>query len=161
MAAVGLGSNLGDRSAMLARAERELRATPGIDDLRVSEAVETPALTIPGTPSQPDYLNAAAAFATTLSARALLGRLLEIERSAGRDRASEPRWGARVLDLDLLLYGDAVIDEEGLSVPHPRMHERGFVLRPLAGVCPGAVHPALGVTVRELLGRLGVGTMDP
>ena len=160
-AAVGLGSNLGDRTAMLALATRELGATPGIEDLRVSEAVETPALTIPGSPAQPDYLNAAAAFATTLPARALLARLLEIERAAGRDRSVEPRWGARVLDLDLLLFGDAVIEEDGLSVPHPRMHEREFVLRPLAGVWPEAMHPLLGVTARELLGRLGVGTMDP
>ncbi len=160
-AAIGVGSNLGDRSAMLALAERELRAMPGVRSLVMSAPVEIPALTLAGSPPQPDYLNAAAAVETTLPARALLNRLLEIERLAGRDRAGEPRWGARVLDLDLLLYGDAVIDEPGLSVPHPRMHERRFVLDPLAEVCPDALHPIEGVSVRVLLARLGAGTIGP
>ncbi len=160
-AAIGIGSNLGDRAAMIALAERELRATPGVRSLVMSAPVETPALTLAGSPPQPDYLNAAAAVETTLPARALLGRLLEIERLAGRDRAEEPRWGARVLDLDLLLYGDAVLDEPGLSVPHPRMHERSFVLGPLAEVSPDAIHPVRGASVGVLLARLHAGTMAP
>lgn len=158
-AAVGFGSNLGDREAMLALGERELRATPGVLSVVMSCAVENPALTLPGTPTQPCYLNAAAAIRTTLPARGLLDRLQEIERLAGREREREERWGARVLDLDLLLYADAVIDEPGLRVPHPRMHERRFVLAPLAEVLAEGVHPLLGVSVGGLLERVGGGTM--
>lgn len=159
IAAVGLGSNLGERGAMLALGERELRETVGVRSVVMSSAVENPAHTLAGSEPQPDYLNAAAAVETSLSARALLDRLLEIERLAGRDRALEPRWGARVLDLDLLLYGDAVIDEGGFRVPHPRMHERLFVLETLAEVLPDAVHPVLGASVADLLARAGGGRM--
>ncbi len=146
---------------MLEFAERELRGTDGIEAVEMSSAYETPALTLRGSPAQPDYLNAAARVETTFSARALLERLLEVERLAGRDRAVEPRWGARVLDLDVLLYSEAVIDEPGLRVPHPRMHERMFVLEPLAEVAADALHPVIGVSVGELLERLRAGTMAP
>jgi len=160
-AAVGVGSNLGDREAMLALAWEALASFEGVSGLRMSSAHETPALTLPGSPPQPDYLNAAAVMETTLGARALLELLLSIERRAGRDRATEPRWGARVLDLDLLVYGDAVIDEEGLTVPHPRMREREFVLAPLAEVAPGLVAPGGdGATVSELLSRFRAGTIS-
>jgi len=160
IAAVGVGSNLGDRGAMLALARGSLERADGVRSVRCSSAHETPALTLPGAAPQPDYLNAAAAVETTLGARALLGLLLSIEREAGRDRAGEPRWGARVLDLDLLLYGEAEIDEPGLSVPHPRMHDRAFVLAPLAEVLPDAVVPGSGgATVSGLLSRLRGGTI--
>lgn len=153
-AAIALGSNLGDREAALENALRRLRATPGLAVERVSAFIQTPALTLPGSDAQPDYLNAAAVLETTLPPRKLLEVLLEIERHVGRDRASEPRWGARVLDLDLLLYGDRVIDEPGLIVPHPRLHERDFVLEPLAEIWPDALHPTLNSTVRHLASAL-------
>lgn len=159
-AAVGVGSNLGDREAMVEFARAALASAEGVSRLRMSAAHTTPALTLPGSPPQPDYLNAAAVMETRLGARALLELLLSIERRAGRDRAAEPRWGARVLDLDLLVYGDAVIDEEGLTVPHPRMREREFVLAPLAEVAPGLIAPGGdGSTVVELLVRRRAGTI--
>jgi len=160
MAAVGVGSNLGDRAAVLAWAKGSLERADGVRSVRMSAAHETPALTLPGSAPQPDYLNAAAAVETTLDARALLGLLLSIEREAGRDRSAERRWGARVLDLDLLLYGEAEIVESGLRVPHPRMREREFVLGPLAEVLPDAAVPGSGgATVSELLSRLRGGTI--
>ena len=156
-AAVGLGSNLGDREGLIAGAARDLSArTTGF---RLSSSYETPAMTLEGSPPQPDYLNAAAVFFTPLAPATLLAQLLEIERLAGRDRTDEPRWGARRLDLDLLLYSDRVIDTPGLRVPHPGMTERAFVLEPLAEIAPDAVHPVARVRVGVLLERLRRGTM--
>lgn len=154
LAAVGLGSNLGDRAATIARALELLDAEPRIAVRAVSSLIETPALIAPGSPAQPDYLNGAAAIETDLSPRDLLGALLRIERSLGRERSAGERWAARTIDLDLLLYAGRVLDEPGLVVPHPRMHEREFVLAPLAEVAAGAAHPTLGLTVRALLDRL-------
>jgi len=148
VAFIGLGSNLGDRAAHLDAAVKALGAA------RVSRYVETPALLAPGdTKPQPAYLNAAAEVHTELAPRALLERLREIEQAEGRPR-ERAKWQARTLDLDLLLYGDRVIDEPGLEVPHPAMHERRFVLEPLAELAPHALHPVLRVTVAELLARL-------
>lgn len=104
----------------------------------------------PGGLPQPPYLNAAAVLETTLSARELLDVMLDIERTHGRDRAGESRWAPRTLDLDLLLYGDCVIDEPGLTVPHPEMAQRFFVMRPLAAVAPNMVHPVLGERIEDL-----------
>jgi 2-amino-4-hydroxy-6-hydroxymethyldihydropteridine diphosphokinase len=151
IAYIGLGSNVGDRHAHLAFALRTLAAVPGMRVVAASEFIETePVGPIP----QGRYLNAAAQIETSLPAREFLSALLEIERFRGRDRAREQRWGPRTIDLDLLLYGTGVIDEPGLTVPHPRLHERGFVLAPLAQIAPEVVVPTLDRTVRELLQRV-------
>lgn len=146
-----MGSNVGDRSAHLDAAGAALRELPRTRVVAVSGALETAPW---GPIAQGAYLNAAAVVETDLSARELLAALQEIERSRGRDRSKESRWGPRTLDLDLVLFGEAVIDEPGLSVPHPRMHEREFVLAPLARVAPDMVHPVLGKSLRELLAAL-------
>ena len=147
---VALGSNLGDREMHLATAIEALRAHP---EVRV-EAVSTRYETAPiGPPPQGPYLNAVVRLRTRLAPRALLARLLEIEVAAGRVRRGQ-RWGARSLDLDLLFYGSLTLDEPGLCVPHPRLHERAFVLEPLCELAPRLVHPLLGQTVEELARRV-------
>ncbi len=148
-AAIGLGSNLGDRAATLRSALTALGTDPAIDVVAVSAFQETEPV---GVVDQPKFLNAAALLETTLSARELLDRLLAIERAHGRTR-SGPRHGPRTLDLDLLLYGEETIDEPGLTVPHPRMHERRFVLDPLAELDPALEIPGRG-PVQGLLARL-------
>ena len=122
---LGLGSNLGDRLGNLRRAVALLGQRDGIRVVRSSRVFETEAVG----PPQPDYLNAVAEVETSLTARQLLDECLAIERDIGRVRTE--RWGPRVIDVDLLTFGDQRIDEPGLTVPHPRMHERGFVLVPL------------------------------
>jgi 2-amino-4-hydroxy-6-hydroxymethyldihydropteridine diphosphokinase len=150
LAFVALGSNLGDREAHLRRALQALRATRGIERVEVSRIYETdPVGTIPQGP----YLNAVAEIETGIEPRALLERLLEIEAEEGRIR-SGARGEARTLDLDLLLFADCCIDEEALILPHPRMHERGFVLEPLCDLAPQQVHPRSGETIAELAARL-------
>ena len=138
---VGLGGNLGDVAEAFASALAQMDALPATQLLRVSRRYRTPAW---GLAAQPDFLNAVAMLETRLPARDLLGRLFEIERAHGRDRAGETRWGPRTLDLDLLLYGDAVIDEPGLRVPHPHLHERAFELRPLPEIAPRVSIPGHG-----------------
>jgi 2-amino-4-hydroxy-6-hydroxymethyldihydropteridine diphosphokinase len=146
--AVALGSNLGDRDAALHGAVTALQ--PFIRHLRISSLRETAYV---GLDAQPAVLNAAAVGETALSARALLDRLLEIEQRCGRTR---PYRGApRTLDLDLILFGTAVIDEPGLIVPHPRFRDRRFVLEPLAELAPDWRDPVTGKTVGELLRDLG------
>lgn len=154
---IAMGANLGDRRATIDAAVRDLNAVEGVGVVRVSSLVETAPV---GPGSQGMYLNGAAELATTLSARALLDALLGIERSHGRDRDREARWGSRTLDLDLLVFGDAVIDEERLSVPHPRLHERVFVLAPLNEIAPDLSVPGRGV-VRELFAAVVTGDDQP
>ena len=151
LAHVGLGSNVGDRSRHLDRALDRLESTPGVIVLEQSARYETDP--VGGPPGQGPYLNAAVTLRTTLSPQALLARLLEIETDAGRRREGVPN-ASRELDLDLLLFEDRVIDEPGLTVPHPRLHERAFVLEPLRDVAPERVHPTLGETVEALAARV-------
>ncbi len=125
---VGLGANLGDREAALRGAVERLAAEPGVDVVAVSSFRETDP--VGAVLDQPRFLNGAVALETSLPARALLDLLLHIEAEFGRRREGPPG-GPRTLDLDLLLYGDERIDEPGLSVPHPRLYERAFVLEPL------------------------------
>ena len=146
---VGLGANLGEREATLGRALDLLGETPDVSVVAVSKLRDTAPV---GYLDQPEFLNGAAAVETELSPRDLLDRLLEIERELGRTRDG-PRYGPRPIDLDLLAYGDRLIDEPGLTVPHPRLHERRFVLEPLAELDPGLVVPGRG-PVQALLAAL-------
>jgi 2-amino-4-hydroxy-6-hydroxymethyldihydropteridine diphosphokinase len=141
---VGLGSNLGDRELNLRRALVRLEQ---LGSVRVSSFRETDPV---GVTDQPKFLNAAAELATELPPREVLERLLEIERELGRDRAAERRWGPRVIDLDLLLFGEEAIDEPGLTVPHPRLADRRFVLEPLCELNEDLALPD-GTRIRDLL----------
>jgi len=149
---VALGSNLGDRRAALERAVERLSAAPGVRVVAVSDWIETDP--VGGPAGQGRYLNGAAELETTLAPRALLELLLALEREAGRARDPDVKDGPRVLDLDLLLYGDQSIDERDLLVPHPRLEERTFVLQPLAQIAPDRRLPASRQTVRERLAEL-------
>jgi 2-amino-4-hydroxy-6-hydroxymethyldihydropteridine diphosphokinase len=147
---VGLGSNLGEPERQIEQALELLAAEEGVD-LR---AVSTLRWTDPvGYEDQPRFLNGAVEVETSLGARELLERLLAIERRLGRERGEVPRFGPRTIDLDLLVYGDAVVDEPGLSVPHPRVAERRFALEPLAELAPELVIPGAG-PVQALLAEL-------
>jgi len=136
---VGLGANLGPREVTLLRAVDLLAAAHGIEIVAVSRLRETDPV---GVVEQPAFLNGAVAIDTTLDPRALLDVLLETERALGRVR--DERWGPRTIDLDLLVYGDQVVDEPGLRVPHPRLAERRFALDPLADLDPALEIPGLG-----------------
>jgi 2-amino-4-hydroxy-6-hydroxymethyldihydropteridine diphosphokinase len=150
IAYIGLGANLGKRRETIAAALRRLDQDERARVLGATEPIETDPV---GYLDQPRFLNAAARVETARSPRELLELLLAIERDLGRVRARGPRYGPRTIDLDLLLYGNEVIDEPGLQVPHPRMHERRFVLEPLAELDPGLVVPGRG-RVSALLAEL-------
>ena len=137
---VGLGANVGNLARTLRAAVDALAAEEGIEVVSVSTLRETEPV---GVGEQPRFLNGAAELETTLTARELLDRLLAVEQRFGRVRIPGEH-GPRTLDLDLLLYGDEVIDEQGPTVPHPRLHERRFVLEPLAELAPGLVVPGRG-----------------
>jgi 2-amino-4-hydroxy-6-hydroxymethyldihydropteridine diphosphokinase len=145
---VGLGANLGDREATIRRSVELLGTGPGIEVVAVSTLRETEPV---GYADQPAFLNGVAALETDLSPRALLDRLLAVEQELGRVRGVGPRYGPRAIDLDLLLYGAEVLDEPGLTVPHPRLTERRFALEPLYELDPELSLPD-GRGVRDLLG---------
>jgi 2-amino-4-hydroxy-6-hydroxymethyldihydropteridine diphosphokinase/dihydroneopterin aldolase/2-amino-4-hydroxy-6-hydroxymethyldihydropteridine diphosphokinase len=156
-AVVALGTNLGDRGVVIQDAVRELAETPGIEVTAVSPLLETIALRPDGRDEEaPRYLNGVALLETTLEAEPLLAVFHAIEARHGRERGE--RWGDRTLDLDLIVYGELQQQTELLTLPHPRAHERDFVLRPWLAVDPDAVLPGRG-RVDELLQRLDAETL--
>ncbi|CAB4688080.1 MAG: 2-amino-4-hydroxy-6-hydroxymethyldihydropteridine diphosphokinase [Actinobacteria bacterium] len=143
IAYVGLGANLGDREQTILEAAHRIGAQ------RISTLIETEPW---GVTDQPHFLNAVAEVPTTASPGIFLLQLLKVERDLGRIRDGN-RWGPRLIDLDLLLYGNEIIDDEDLHVPHPHLHERTFVLQPLAELAPDLIVPGRG-PVAELLRRI-------
>ena len=139
---IGVGANLGDRQATIRAAVAALPGVVGVSQLRETDPV--------GVVDQPPFLNGAVVLETELSPRELLDALLAVEREHGRERRE--RWGPRTIDLDLLLYGDETIDEPGLTVPHPRLHERRFALEPLLDLDPELAIPGRGRVVDLLAG---------
>ena len=151
---VGLGSNLGDSIATLHAAIDALSQLPRTRVSRASRLYRSPAW---GHTDQADFVNAVALLDTALGPRALLDGMLAIERAFGRERRE--RWGPRILDLDLLLFGDRVVAEPGLQVPHPHLHERAFALVPLVEVDPEAIIPGRG-PARDALSALACGPIE-
>lgn len=144
---IGLGSNLGDRNKNLNQAIDQIRLIPQTKLITVSRFHETDPV---GGPPQGKFLNGTAMLETALPPQDLLQALLAIETQLGRP-ASREKWGPRVIDLDLLSYGDQILRLPGLEIPHPRMQERPFVLIPLAEIAPEWKHPVLNKTALELL----------
>ena len=149
---IGAGANLGEPVRQIRQAQDALQKSPGIEFLGASSLYRTQPV---GPVEQPPFINAVFALECNASPRELLALLLEIERNMGRVR--KERWGPRVIDLDLLFFGEEIIKEQGLEVPHPRLHERRFVLVPLTEVAPGFVHPVIKKSVSELLASLPAG----
>ncbi|MHB1483612.1 MAG: 2-amino-4-hydroxy-6-hydroxymethyldihydropteridine diphosphokinase [Saccharofermentanales bacterium] len=150
---IGLGSNMGDRISQLANALSLLKMTAGVKVVKVSPFYETKPV---GYADQPYFLNCAAEIQATLSPFELLQVCQSIEKKLKRVR--KIRWGPRTVDLDILFYGDKVIDDEILKIPHPRIQERGFVLKPLMDIAPGLIHPVLKATISELYAKFAEST---
>ena len=148
---IAMGSNLGDRRAFLDAGVEGIRLLPETTIDAISSPIETEPV---GPDGQERYLNAVVAVETGLDPESLLSALLKIEAGCGRDRSVEQRWGPRTLDLDLLLFGDQQIDIPGLCVPHPRMHERSFVLIPLCQLAPELRIPGRKETPRAMLAAI-------
>lgn len=147
---LAVGANLGDREGTIRQAIERLGRSEQIEVVAVSPLLENPA--VGGPADSPAFLNGAIELRTTLEPEALLGQMLEIERQLGRERRQP--WAPRTIDLDLLLYADRVIRTPSLTVPHPLMHTRRFVLEPLSRIAPRVVHPLLGKTVVQLCAEL-------
>jgi 2-amino-4-hydroxy-6-hydroxymethyldihydropteridine diphosphokinase len=146
---IGLGANLGERETNIERALSEL-ARSGCRPTRVSSIYETAPV---GFSDQPDFLNAVAEIETDLGPRELLAVLDAIERRIGREETF--KWGPRIIDLDILLYGDQILKEDNLEIPHPEMQHRAFVLTPLAEIAPEVKHPVSGLTAQEMSAGIG------
>ena len=146
---LGLGTNLGDREQNLVQAVNALNAGPELAVLRTSGIFETAPW---GLTDQPDFLNTAVEISTTLSPRQLLDRIKDLEHRLGREAG--PRFGPRLIDIDILLFGDLVVDEPDLRIPHASLHLRAFALVPLAELTPDSVHPILGITIAKLAGQV-------
>jgi 2-amino-4-hydroxy-6-hydroxymethyldihydropteridine diphosphokinase len=143
---LGLGSNMGDRFLNLQKALEHLKKVNGVKISQISPVYETDPV---GGPRQPRYLNTVVEIGTDLEVRKLLKTCQEIENEMGRIRTE--RWGPRVIDIDILIYGDLVISTKELIIPHPLFHEREFVLRPMADIVPDLIHPVMDLSIRELL----------
>lgn len=146
---IGLGSNLGDREALIKNAAKILAETSGIELTRISDITETAPL---GQMEQPDYLNAVAELKTSLPPEGLLKVAKEIESSLGRKKSE--KWSSRVIDVDILLYGQQVINNPDLTIPHPQMHLRSFVLEGLCQLNPQLIHPTIKESIEKLKDRL-------
>lgn len=142
---IGLGSNMGDRRRNLFSASCHIIALEGIQPLKLSRFYETAPV---GGPPQPMFLNAVFSIKTAISPHQLLARFQHIENLMGRVRME--RWGPRTIDIDILLYGDKIVDDDLLKIPHPLMHTRLFVLEPFVEIAPNVVHPVLKKTIFQL-----------
>ena len=156
VAYVGLGGNLGEVAATLRAATEALARLPATRLLRASRLYRTPAW---GLEQQPDFINGVVALETRLAPLELLDALLRIEREFGREREGGPRWGPRTLDLDLLLHGEVVVEQDGLRLPHPHLHERAFVLVPLLEIAADILIPGRGLA-RDALSRLDSASIE-
>ncbi len=153
---IALGSNLGKREENLRAALAAIAALPGTQVEMVSQFIIT--APVGGPPGQEDYCNAAARLATELSPEELLTALAGVEQKLGRFRTGEIRHGPRLIDLDILFYNDLILEKPDLTIPHPRLHERLFVLRPMAEIAPNLIHPQMGKSVMELLRTCPMGS---
>lgn len=146
---MAFGGNIGDTGAIFEKAHRALELELG-PAICASSVYETSPLKGEGIPLQDNYLNAVICYETTLSAPLILELLQQVEKNCGRSRSDEVHWGPRTLDLDLVLAGDAIIDSNKLTIPHPRFYERDFVLLPLAEIAPRYLEPRTAKTIEEL-----------
>jgi len=145
---IGIGSNIGDREGNLDFAIEMLKLSKDVEVTAVSSYINTAPV---GYTQQPDFLNAVVELSTTLSAHKLLEVCQKVEKDLKRDRII--RWGPRTIDLDILLYGDLILNEENLTIPHPRMLEREFVLKPLNEIAPQAFHPILEQVISNIYNK--------
>lgn len=147
---LGLGANLGDREANIDKSLVELARQGDCKLIKTSSLYETDPV---GISEQPDFLNAVAEIETEMTPKELLAAIKEVERRLGRERTV--KWGPRIIDIDVLLYGDQCLSEDNLEIPHPEMNKRAFVLTPLEEIAPLVKHPKLGLTVRQMSAEVG------